>query len=796
MTDLASLGFAFDGRGAQQAEQAFAGVAQGAKQVEASVQGAERATDSLALAARGMSATASMQTIALRDQQRVMQATRDATGLARHEMLNLSRQLTDVGVSIASGMPIWMVAIQQGGQIGDTFQQAATRGVGLKAAIGSLMGSVSPMAVGFGLAAGAVGAVGALWLSGERQALDYERAVSGVGRTAGLTAGELKRLAEEGARQGDISISAARKQASAYLSTGRIGGEVLDDLLRLGKDYASFMGVDAADATKQLAAAMQSPDKAAVEMTRSFGLLTQAQISQIDAAMKSGDVTRAQTILLGELDKAISDHAAQTSQITSAWDAVARSIGNAISRLGEFLYLDESERLQQIIDRRASIERGQREYGGPMPARTQGIYDTLGKEGQAILDRRRDFAARQEAAAARAAQNQRAQTIVDNRDTPRSTRRNGPSAEQREYANLLESAREYRDALKIEQDQLGLTSAERGRANAYLKADELLKKSNTEATRALAQEIKSEADALAIMRQDADLKDFKKVDLRPLSVSGPELVNPLRAVADELRLIDDLANDAGRGLSSAFGESGRALGDMLTNLSFYQSRLAEIDLAEREYRLSAAQADRERAHANIQSYGDMTAAARSFFQEGSDGYRILQAAEQGWRLFQLAMSVQAIAQDAAETSTSIANSAARGTAAAASGAARMFEALGPLGFPAVAAMLALLAGLGLSRGGGSRGGSPAVNASLDTAETYTRQDEAARTSFAQTVAQNVHVKVSADRDGLTAYVDDRAGQVAAPMVAKASTQTYQMAAQTIPAAQGRRARQQLPGRIG
>jgi hypothetical protein len=52
------------------------------------------------------------------------------TGLARHELINLSRQAQDVGVSLASGQSPFTVLIQQGSQIMDVFasSQAGIRG--------------------------------------------------------------------------------------------------------------------------------------------------------------------------------------------------------------------------------------------------------------------------------------------------------------------------------------------------------------------------------------------------------------------------------------------------------------------------------------------------------------------------------------------------------------------------------------------------------------------------------------------------------------------------------------------
>ncbi|WP_296167975.1 phage tail length tape measure family protein [uncultured Brevundimonas sp.] len=317
----------------------------------------------------------------------------------RNAGLNLARQGADVFTSLGGGISPGMVAIQQGPQILDAI------------ATGGFKVSASMVAAGAAVAvvAGAVIGLGAAWAAGEASNAAYERAVSGIGRTAGLTAEELKALTVAGAEQGDISVSAAQKQAAAYLATGRIGGEVLTDLIAIGKDYASVMGLDAEAATQSLAKAMLEPDKAGRDLTRTMGLLDQKTLDQIDSLVRSGDLLGAQKLLLEALDGAVAKHAENAGAITNAWDAIGNSISNAITKLGEFLYLDEGERLQQIIDRRSSIERGQRENGRPLDARTQGIYDTYGREGQAILDQRRQRAD----AAAEAGRNQAAQLARD-----------------------------------------------------------------------------------------------------------------------------------------------------------------------------------------------------------------------------------------------------------------------------------------------------------------------------------------------------------------------------------------------
>ncbi len=320
------------------------------------------------------------------------QTEQKLTKMQRSSRLRLGGLVGDAIGGIGTGANPVDVAMGKAPQILDAVASSGVRA------------SAAMIGVGAGLSAAAAGVVllAAAWQKGEDSALQYERAATGVGRTAGLTAAQLEALTMAAAEQGEVSIKAAREQAVAYLATGQIGGEAITRLIELGKDFASFMGVDAADATKQLAKAMLDPKKAGEDLTLQFGLLTQEQLKQIDAMVEAGDLMGAQKVLLEQLDGAVSGHASKLGEIESAWDAIGRSISDAIEKAGQFLYTTQSERLQQIIDRRASIERGQRANGRPLDARTRGIYDTLGREGSEILNQRQQAAAA--AAAARANQ--------------------------------------------------------------------------------------------------------------------------------------------------------------------------------------------------------------------------------------------------------------------------------------------------------------------------------------------------------------------------------------------------------
>ncbi|KHA64279.1 hypothetical protein NI18_10360 [Sphingomonas sp. Ant20] len=195
-----------------------------------------------------------------------------------------------------------------------------------------------------------------------------------------------------------------------------------------------------------------------------------------------------------------------------------------------------------------------------------------------------------------------------------------------------------------------------------------------------------------------------------------ELNAELRATSDLFDTIDQSAQRAAQGMADAFGNVGSAIGDALTVMTGYyadQAKLQEahkaaIDAAgndqkkiERENRLFSLRSSSQQ----ISAFGDMTAAAKGFFKEGSTGYQTLATAEKAFRLVQFAMSVRAIAQDAIETGSKIANSVARIAVGATEAVVNAIKSLPfPLNIAAGAATVAALAGIGVSVAGSFGGG--------------------------------------------------------------------------------------------
>ena len=110
-----------------------------------------------------------------------------AVGLARHELINLSRQAQDVGVSLAGGQSPFMVLFQQGTQISDIFTSSQGSLRGFASQVASVVTPVRVLAVGL-VAVGAGAALAfASWKS-------FALALDDVSRQAGVASSSMAKL--------------------------------------------------------------------------------------------------------------------------------------------------------------------------------------------------------------------------------------------------------------------------------------------------------------------------------------------------------------------------------------------------------------------------------------------------------------------------------------------------------------------------------------------------------------------------------------------------------------------------
>jgi hypothetical protein len=151
---------------------------------------------------------------------RMAQAANTATASTRQlqqQITNLGFQLNDIASGILSGQSLFQIMAQQGGQVYQALNGPGGVSAGLRNVQEKIVSMATPArAVGLALAAAATVAIVA-WNRFESQQLSLIGTVKGLGREAGLSVDQLRRIGESGAARGGLSQHAGVEFAQSIV---------------------------------------------------------------------------------------------------------------------------------------------------------------------------------------------------------------------------------------------------------------------------------------------------------------------------------------------------------------------------------------------------------------------------------------------------------------------------------------------------------------------------------------------------------------------------------------------------
>lgn len=253
----------------------------GASQAQAALQGVAQATTALGNTTGGVSQAMAGYTNMTRD-------ARVEANLLRQANRQLSMQMTDVVTSLASGMPAWMVFIQQGGQIKDSYG-------GIGQAISGVTGYLRTLINPLTAAGAAIAATGAAAFMGAREMDGYVKALTLSGNAAGTTAGALDQMAE---RIGAVAGTQGRaaEVLAALAATGDIAASSLESVTRAAIELERAGGPAAEETAKRFAALGKEPLAAAVKLNEQTRFLTLSVYEQIKALESQGRTAEATAV--------------------------------------------------------------------------------------------------------------------------------------------------------------------------------------------------------------------------------------------------------------------------------------------------------------------------------------------------------------------------------------------------------------------------------------------------------------------------------------------------------------------
>ncbi|EOC0146992.1 phage tail tape measure protein [Cronobacter sakazakii] len=296
----------------------------------------------------------------LRDQDEAWKKGVISAGQYQQAMRMLPMQITDVVTSLASGMPVWMVAIQQGGQIKDSFG-------GVGNALKAVMSLLSPARLAFGGLIGVAGLLVTAWYQGSKEAEEFSKQLILTGNYAGKTAGQLNDLARAISKSGSTQGAAAGVLAKV-VGSGKFSGEELEAVTRAALAMQQSVGQSVDQTIRAFEKLKEAPTAASAELNSQMHYLTAAQFEYISALERRGDkeaaaaaAARLYSEAMGKRAKEVVDNLGYIERAASSVAKVAKNMWDELLNLGrnDGSASEQLRKLQERIQR--SLQLGKRE---------------------------------------------------------------------------------------------------------------------------------------------------------------------------------------------------------------------------------------------------------------------------------------------------------------------------------------------------------------------------------------------------------------------------------------------------
>lgn len=218
---------------------------------------------------------------ALRAQQQAMRDNRAETNLLKQANRQLAMQMTDVVTSVASGMPVWMVAIQQGGQIRDSYGGALP-------ALRAMLGMLTPVAAAVAVLALAVGGSALAFNRGWAESKAFNDGMALTGNTVALTEGRFNSMVGSMSAARNVSAGVVRELLQVLATSGEQTGATLDASARAAMALSRVNGQTAAESAASFAGMGDSVANWAAKANKAYNYLTAEQYKQIMALEAQG----------------------------------------------------------------------------------------------------------------------------------------------------------------------------------------------------------------------------------------------------------------------------------------------------------------------------------------------------------------------------------------------------------------------------------------------------------------------------------------------------------------------------
>ncbi|WP_339057053.1 phage tail length tape measure family protein [Candidatus Regiella endosymbiont of Tuberolachnus salignus] len=240
-----------------------------------------------------------------------------SAGQYRQALRQLPMQFTDIATSMVGGMPLYMIAIQQGGQIRDSFG-------GIGNALKAMGRLLTPTKLLLGGVATALAGIGMAYYRGAQESRTFHKQLILTGQYAGKTAAQLqilaKRLSGDGLTQSALSAVMAQVVGSGAFDRTQIA-----QISVAAAKMAAATGQSIDEMVQHFKRLQQEPLTAASALDKQLHFLTASEYQQIAALERSGNTLGAARLAMEAYASALKNRA----EIEKAWVNVKKGAAGA-----------------------------------------------------------------------------------------------------------------------------------------------------------------------------------------------------------------------------------------------------------------------------------------------------------------------------------------------------------------------------------------------------------------------------------------------------------------------------------
>lgn len=303
----------------------------------------------------------------------------------------LPMQMNDIAVSLAGGMPLFTIFMQQGSQIADSFGgwgslfdiiKNQLLGVGDAADESSdslsdnannlsenaenakkLTGFLNPMTISIAAAAAVVGTLVYAWYKGSQEQDKYNEALIMTGNIAGTTAGRLADMSARIAGNTGNPVGAAAEVLTKVVNSGKIAAGSIESVTQAIVAMTDISDIAADTLVADFEKIASNPVAAVTELNERYNFLTLDIYRQIQALQEQGKTQDAAKLATDEYSRVLEERSANLVENLGTLQTAWKWVGDQAKGAWDFMLNigredTMAERLadsQQLLQNLASI---------------------------------------------------------------------------------------------------------------------------------------------------------------------------------------------------------------------------------------------------------------------------------------------------------------------------------------------------------------------------------------------------------------------------------------------------------